>query len=91
MGGKSDMVKGRIKEAVGALIDNNKLRDQGKADQAVGKVKQATQTAVGKVKAAAQKTVRAAKETARQAVNEAKDIARKSMDKAKEAAQPICR
>jgi len=88
MGGKTDMVKGRIKEAVGALTDNDKLRDEGKADQAVGRVKQVTQTAVGQVKIAAQKTVVAAKNTARQAVNAAKDAAKKFVDNAKSATRP---
>ena len=43
MGGKTDVVKGRIKEAAGALTGNDKLRDEGKTDQAVGKAKQAVQ------------------------------------------------
>jgi uncharacterized protein YjbJ (UPF0337 family) len=47
MGGKTDVVKGRIKEAAGALTDNNRLRAKGKADQAVGKTKQAVQKTVG--------------------------------------------
>ena len=41
MGGKTDEVKGRIKEAVGSLTGNDKLRDEGKTDQVVGQVKQA--------------------------------------------------
>jgi uncharacterized protein YjbJ (UPF0337 family) len=41
MSGKTDKVKGRIKEAVGALTGNDKLRDEGKTDQVVGQVKQA--------------------------------------------------
>jgi uncharacterized protein YjbJ (UPF0337 family) len=86
MGGKTDIVIGRIKEAVGALTDNNKLRDRGQADQAVGKVKYATQAAVGKVKLAARKSIRAAKAIARKAVNEAKVVAKKSMNKSKDAA-----
>ena len=45
MGGKTDVAKGRIKEAAGALINNNKLRAEGKADQAVGKTKQALRKA----------------------------------------------
>ena len=45
MGGKTDVVKGRIKEAAGALTGNDKLRDEGKTDQAVGKTKQAVQKA----------------------------------------------
>ena len=88
MGGKMDMVKGRIKEAVGALTDNNKLRDQGKADQAVGRVKQVTQTAVGNIKVVANQTVVAAKNTARQAINSAKDAAKNFVDKAKNATKP---
>ena len=41
MGGKTDVVKGRVKEAAGALTGNDKLREEGKTDQAVGKAKQA--------------------------------------------------
>jgi uncharacterized protein YjbJ (UPF0337 family) len=33
--GKTDEVKGRIKEAVGAVTDNDKLRAEGRTDQAV--------------------------------------------------------
>jgi uncharacterized protein YjbJ (UPF0337 family) len=50
MSGKTDEVKGRIKEAAGALTGNDKLREEGKADQAVGKVKQVAEKAVEKVK-----------------------------------------
>ena len=50
MSGKTDVVKGRIKEAAGALTDNDKLRKEGKTDQAVGKAKQAVQKTVDKVK-----------------------------------------
>ncbi len=52
MGGKTDIVKGRIKEAAGALTGNDKLRVEGRADQAVGKTKQAAQKVVDKVKKA---------------------------------------
>ena len=41
MGGKADMAKGRIKEAAGALTGNDRLRTEGRADQAVGRTKQA--------------------------------------------------
>jgi uncharacterized protein YjbJ (UPF0337 family) len=40
MSGKSDVVKGRLEEAVGALTDNDNLRKKGKTDQVVGKVKE---------------------------------------------------
>jgi len=49
MGGKSDIVKGRIKEAAGALTGNDKLRNEGKIDQAVGQVKQSVNKVVDKV------------------------------------------
>ena len=55
MSGKTDVVKGRIKEAAGALTGNDKLRADGQADQAVGKVKQVAEKAVDKVKQAAKK------------------------------------
>jgi len=49
MSGKTDVVKGRIKEAAGALTGNDKLRAEGQADQATGKVKQIVEKAVDKV------------------------------------------
>ena len=52
MGGKTDVAKGRIKEAAGALTDNDKLRAEGKTDQAVGEIKQVAGKAVDKVKRA---------------------------------------
>jgi uncharacterized protein YjbJ (UPF0337 family) len=55
MGGKTDVVKGRIKEAAGVLTGNDKLRAKGKADQAVGEVKQVADKAVDKVKKAVKK------------------------------------
>ncbi len=55
MSGKTDVVKGRIKEAAGALIGNDKLRAEGKTDQAIGKVKQVVEKAVDKVEQAAKK------------------------------------
>ena len=55
MSGKADEVKGRVKEAAGALTDNDKLRQEGKTDQAVGKTKQAVQKAADAVKGAVKK------------------------------------
>ncbi len=57
MSGKTDKVKGRIKEAAGALTGNDKLRDEGKADQAVGEVKEAVQKVADKVKDAVKKAI----------------------------------
>ena len=50
MGGTTDKAKGRVKEAAGALTDNDSLRREGKIDQAVGKVKDAAEAVVDKVK-----------------------------------------
>jgi uncharacterized protein YjbJ (UPF0337 family) len=50
IGGKTDVVKGRIKEAAGVLTCNDQLREEGKTDQAVGKAKQAVQEMTGKFK-----------------------------------------
>ena len=55
MSGKTDVAKGRIKEAAGVLTGNDKLRAEGQGDQAVGKVKQVAKQAVDKVKKAAKK------------------------------------
>jgi uncharacterized protein YjbJ (UPF0337 family) len=33
------VVKGRIEEPMGTLLDHDKLRSEGKTDQAIGKVK----------------------------------------------------
>ena len=55
MGGKTDVVKGRIKEAAGALTGNDKLRAEGKTDQVVGKTKQVVQKATDTVKKAVKK------------------------------------
>jgi uncharacterized protein YjbJ (UPF0337 family) len=55
MAGKSDQIKGRIKEAAGALSNDDKLRREGKKDQAVGKVKQNVQKAANAVKKAVDK------------------------------------
>jgi len=54
MTGKGDEIKGRIKEAAGAITDDDKLRREGKTDQAAGKVKQAANKAVDTVKDALQ-------------------------------------
>lgn len=54
MSGKADEIKGRVKEAAGAITDDDQLRREGKVDQAAGKVKQAAEKAVDAVKNAVQ-------------------------------------
>ena len=51
--GKADELKGRVKEAVGALRDDDKQRLEGRNDQSSGKLKQAGEKlvdAIGDVK-----------------------------------------
>jgi len=50
MSGKTDIIKGRIKEAAGALTGNEKLKDEGKTDQVVGEAKEAVQKVADKIK-----------------------------------------
>jgi uncharacterized protein YjbJ (UPF0337 family) len=45
MDGKTDELKGRVKEAAGDLTDNKDLQREGKTDQATGKVKQKVEDA----------------------------------------------
>jgi uncharacterized protein YjbJ (UPF0337 family) len=53
MAGKMDQAKGRVKEAAGALTDDERLKREGKVDQAAGKVKEGAEKVVDKVKDAA--------------------------------------
>jgi uncharacterized protein YjbJ (UPF0337 family) len=50
MSGTTDTVKGRAKEAVGVVTNNQRLKDEGRMDQAVGKVKKAVKGMIDKVK-----------------------------------------
>ena len=47
--GKTDELKGRVKEAAGALTGDAKLKREGRMDQAVGKAKQAADKVIDKV------------------------------------------
>ena len=55
MSGKTDVVKGRLREAAGALIGNDQLRAEGKTDQVIGKVEQVAEKVVDTVKQAVKK------------------------------------
>jgi len=50
MSGKADDMKGRAKEAVGDLTDNDEMKREGKADRAAGSAKQKAEEAVDKVR-----------------------------------------
>ena len=48
--GNTDDLKGRVKEAAGAITDDDSLKTEGKVDQAAGSVKDAVGDAADKVK-----------------------------------------
>lgn len=50
MSPNTDELKGRAKEAAGDLTDDDSLKNEGKADRASGKIKDAIDGAADKVK-----------------------------------------
>jgi uncharacterized protein YjbJ (UPF0337 family) len=50
MSGTTDEIKGRVKEAAGALTDDQRLKNEGKLDQATGKIKKAVERVIDKAK-----------------------------------------
>ncbi|MFZ1890457.1 MAG: CsbD family protein [Candidatus Binataceae bacterium] len=53
--GTTDKIKGRVKEAAGDLTGNQRLKNEGRTDQAAGKVKNTVERVVDKVKEKAKK------------------------------------
>ncbi len=49
MSGKTDRIKGRLKEATGTLTGDKDLKSEGKSDRRAGEVKHALDDAKGKV------------------------------------------
>ncbi len=72
MKGSARIVKGRIEEAAGALVGNEKLRSKGQTDQAVGRVIRE-----------GEKGIREANEAARDIVGKAEDGAKAAVEKAR--------
>lgn len=50
MSGTSDQIKGRVKEAIGVLTDDRRLKNEGKLDQATGKIKEVVECGIDKAK-----------------------------------------
>jgi uncharacterized protein YjbJ (UPF0337 family) len=50
MSGTTDKIKGRMKEAVGALTNDKRLKNAGKVDQASGAIKDGIAKVVDKLK-----------------------------------------
>ncbi|HSF31379.1 MAG TPA: CsbD family protein [Candidatus Tectomicrobia bacterium] len=73
MGSKSDKIKGRIKEAVGVLADDDSLKREGQRDQAVGEVKETVEQAAQQVKDQVKRAAEKVKEKAKKAVQKVKD------------------
>ncbi|MEZ5379538.1 MAG: CsbD family protein [Acidimicrobiales bacterium] len=65
MAGEVDQMKGRMKQAAGDLTDDDKLKAEGKADEAGGKIKDAVDDAIENVKEGAQKAMDAARSATR--------------------------
>jgi uncharacterized protein YjbJ (UPF0337 family) len=55
MGSTTDKIKGRIKEAVGVITDNDRLKSEGQTDQVVGEVKDAAEKVQDKVERVVEK------------------------------------
>ena len=60
-GGKIDQAKGKVKQTVGDLTGNDKLKAEGQVDETVGKAKAAVGGAQQKVGAAIERVGKAAK------------------------------
>jgi len=55
MGSTTDKIKGRLKEAVGVITDNDRLKSEGQTDQVVGEVKEVAEKVKDKVKRVVEK------------------------------------
>lgn len=55
MAGRTQKAKGRVKESAGALTNDKKMKDSGRADQAAGSVKKHAGKAADKLGDAAKK------------------------------------
>jgi len=70
MGGKSDQVKGQVKEAAGSLTDDKDLESEGKADRRAGEAKEKLDHAKDKIE---------------EVIDKAEDKVEEVIDKAKDA------
>ena len=53
MSGTTDKIKGRVKEAIGALTNDKRLKKEGKLDQTSGAIRDTFDKAIDKVKSGA--------------------------------------
>ena len=73
MDGKIDTIKGRLKEAVGVLTDNDHLEREGRRDQAVGEVKEAAESVAEQVKDKVDRVAETVKDKVKRAVEKVKN------------------
>ena len=73
MGSKTDKIKGRIKEAVGALTENDDLKREGQRDQAVGEVKAAVARAAEQVQDTVARVAKKVKDKVERVVDKVKN------------------
>ena len=50
MSGKAEEIKGRVKESVGIMTNDERLKHEGKVDWASGKIKKTAEKVVNKVR-----------------------------------------
>ncbi len=62
MGSTIDKIKERLKEALGVITDNDRLKREGQTDQVVGEVKDKAERAAEKVKDKVERVVEKVKE-----------------------------
>jgi uncharacterized protein YjbJ (UPF0337 family) len=80
MTGKTDIIKGRIKEAAGVLTGNPNLRAEGQTEQAVGEVKQTANQAIHDAQAASHAAIGKATKAAQHSIEAATDTVKKMCD-----------
>jgi uncharacterized protein YjbJ (UPF0337 family) len=73
MDGKIDTMKGRIKEAVGVLTDNDHLKREGQRDQVVGEVQEEAARAADEVQEEAARVAEQVQEEVARAVEKVKN------------------
>jgi uncharacterized protein YjbJ (UPF0337 family) len=69
MAGKTDQVKGQVKEAVGSLTGDKDLESEGKADRRAGETKERVEHAKDKV----EEVIDKAEEKVEDVINKAKE------------------
>jgi uncharacterized protein YjbJ (UPF0337 family) len=74
MDGKIDTMKGRLKEAVGVLTDNDDLKREGQRDQVVGEVKDKAAQAADEVQDKAARVAAQVQEEVARAVEKVKNV-----------------